>query len=369
MKKKILKYTLYSIGILFMLSVPPACHFYKVSGSNPDSEKREQFKSLTNYNDNRFRNLNSVEMSFKSIPITEVIKDYFNKPKTVKPSKPLPCIKTDLKSMEYNTPTVIWFGHSSYLIKYKNINILVDPVFSGYASPFSFIMNAFEGSNVYTVEDMPVIDLLVLTHDHYDHLDYNTIKNLNGKVKQVITPLGVSSHLSYWECYPSIVSELNWYEAKSINDSIRIMAAPSQHFSGRSLSRNETLWASYILELDSFKLFLGCDGGYSTTFKKIGEKYGPFDLALLENGQYNTKWHAIHCFPEETAQIGIDLNAKMILPIHWAKFTLAFHPWNEPIKRLLAKADSINVPVTVPLIGEPYTIGSPVKRNPWWNFD
>jgi L-ascorbate metabolism protein UlaG (beta-lactamase superfamily) len=369
MKSKILKYILISIGILFMLSIPPAFRFYKVSGSNPPSQKQNYFRSLNNYADEQFQNINSVKMNLSSISITEVIKDYINRPKTITPSKPIPHLKSDLKKSNYEIPTIIWFGHSSYLVKYKKYNILVDPVFSPNASPFSLFVKAFDGTSIYNIEELPKIDLLIITHDHYDHLDYNTIIQLKDKVKQVITPLGVSSHLLYWGYDTTKVKELNWYESQQLSDFMQITATPSQHFSGRSITRNKTLWASYVLELDTFKLFLGCDGGYSTTFKKIGDKFGPFDLALLENGQYNQKWHAIHCFPEETAQIGIDLKAKMIMPIHWAKFTLAFHPWNEPVKRLIKSADKLKLPITIPKIGEEYILGTPAKRNPWWNFD
>lgn len=369
MKKKILKYSLYFIGIIFMISIPAACHFYKVSGSNPDSEMRNRFKNLFNYADETFRNTKNVFMNWGDFPITEVLKEYWNRPKTVTPSKSIPSVKTDLHSVNYQTPTIVWFGHSSYLVKYKQMNILVDPVFSGHASPFSFLVNAFEGSNIYTVDDMPKIDVLVLTHDHYDHLDHKTVMALNSKVKQIICPLGVDSHLNYWGIDTSKVKALNWYESVDLSDTIRFTAVPTQHFSGRSLSRNKTLWAAYSLDLDTFKIFIGCDGGYSHEFKKIGEKFGPYDLALLENGQYNQKWHSIHCYPEETAQIGLDLKAKTVIPIHWAKFTLALHPWNEPINRLLTKADSLNLKVSVPKIGEPYSVGEELKRKIWWDFD
>ena len=369
MKNKFLKYTLIIIGIIFMLSIPPACQFYKVSGKNPSEQRQNYFTKYTNYRENKFQNLKPVTMGLGSISIIEVIKDYFNKPKTTTPSKPIPAVKTDLMSNNYKSPAIIWFGHSSYLIKYKDINILVDPVLSGYASPFSIFVNAYSGADLYKPENIPEIDLLIITHDHYDHLDYGTISKLKDKIKQIVTPLGVGSHLEYWGFDTAKIKELNWYESNKFTDLINIISVPTQHFSGRSLPGQKTLWSSYILELDTYKLFLGCDGGYSETFKKIGDKFGPFDIAMLENGQYNQKWHSIHCFPEETAQAGIDLKAKIIFPIHWAKFTLAFHPWNEPIKRLLIAADKLQIPLTTPMIGEPYVLGDSLKKKSWWDFD
>ncbi len=294
--------------------------------------------------------------------------DFLRKPATVTPSRPVPTVRTDLRAAAPAAPTIVWFGHSSYLIRAAGLNILVDPVFSGAASPFAFAVKAYPGADAYGVADLPPIDVLVLTHDHYDHLDYATLLELRGKVGRVVMPLGVGGHLRAWSFAPELLTELNWHESTELAPGVRLTATPAQHMSGR-LAQRQTLWASYVLELPGARLFLGGDSGYGPHFRAIGEQYGPFDLALLENGQYNLHWHPIHTLPEETLQAARDLGAATLLPVHWAKFTLAYHPWNEPIRRLLAAADAAGQPVTVPRIGEPYTLGQPVLREAWWAFD
>ncbi|MET4104692.1 MBL fold metallo-hydrolase [Hymenobacter sp. UYP22] len=340
-----------------------------VFGKNPAIESQRRFAGLTNYQNGRFQNLGGVKFSVGEAPMGKMLLDFLRKPRTVTPSRPLPTVQTDLRHPATELPTIIWFGHSSYLIQARGLNILVDPVFSGAASPVSFAVKSYAGADAYTVADMPPIDVLVLTHDHYDHLDYATVAPLRGKVKHVVTPLGVSGHLRAWGYAPEQLTELNWHETTEPVPGVQLTATPAQHMSGRSLKPQCTLWASYVLQLNEYRLFLGGDSGYGPHFRAIGEQYGPFDVALLENGQYNPSWHAIHCLPEETAQAAQDLGARLLLPVHWAKFTLAYHPWNEPIQLVLKASDAIGLPVTVPRIGESYTLGTPPKRDAWWAFD
>ena len=341
--------------------------FYNISGKTPNSKRRKKFEQLSNYKEGKFQNIVPTQVMNSSF--FEILKENFKKPKTISPSKPIPSIKTDLHKLKDEIPTIVWFGHSSYLIKFRGINILVDPVFCGYAAPFSFMVNAFEGANTYQVEDLPVIDFLIITHDHYDHLDYQTIKKLKEKVKKIITPLGVGSHLEFWGVNSANITELNWNENTQLTNEIHLTATPARHMSGRSISMYNTLWTSYSLKLYDYKIFIGGDSGYGTHFKTIGEEHGPFDLAFLENGQYDKNWQAIHLFPEEVVQAAQELKVKTLFPVHWSKFVLANHAWNAPIKRLLTAADKSNLKVTVPQIGEPYQIGDSVKREEWWVFE
>lgn len=288
------------------------------------------------------------------------------KPAHQTPDKKIPGYRIDLQAVPDETPAVIWFGHSSYLIKYRGKNILVDPVFSGNAAPTSLAVKAFKGADLYTVDDMPPIDLLVLTHDHYDHIDYPTVKKLRGKVQHVLCPLGCGEHLECWGFTPAEFTELDWWEAYTSPQGFRLTAAPTRHFSGRGLERNRTLWASFVLELGSYRLFIGGDSGYDDQFKKIGEKFGPFDLAMLECGQYNENWPYIHMFPEQTAQAARDLGAKMLFPVHWGKFVLSLHSWTDPIERVLKKAAELGQPVTTPMIGEVLRVGEPPPQSVWW---
>src|SRR5690606_6801207 len=288
---------------------------------------------------------------------------------SVTPSEELPHIKTDLAKVKDEKPTVVWFGHSSYFFSYKGFRILIDPVFSGNASPVKFFGRSFPGTDVYSAEDFPEIDLLLLTHDHYDHLDYPFIKQIRSKVKKVITSLGVGEHLEKWGVESDKIIELNWKEQNQVNHSLNITAHPSRHFSGRGSSQYKTLWSSFGLEWGDYKIYVGGDSGYSSEFKRLGKKYGSFDIAFLECGQYGKYWPQIHMTPEETVQAAIDLKAKILFPVHWAKFVLSTHPWNEPIKRATAEANKKDQKFVSPIIGETYTIGDPFNQKEWWNFE
>jgi L-ascorbate metabolism protein UlaG (beta-lactamase superfamily) len=291
---------------------------------------------------------------------------FFNKPKNTAPPKPLPCVKTDIALLTSDKPVIVWFGHSSYFIHINGKNILVDPVFSGYASPFSFTGKSFKGSPVYTADDFPAIDILILTHDHYDHLDYRTILMLQSKTKTICTSSGVGSHLRYWGIDKEMITEFDWWESKQVTGDVELTAAPARHFSGRSFTRNKTLWSSFILKAGGYSIYIGADSGYDSHFKTIGEKYGPFDIVMLESGQYNEWWPYIHMMPEQTVQAAIDLKAKVLMPVHWGKFALGLHPWDEPIKRVVAKANELNVKITTPMIGEPVVLDSSYPKEQWW---
>ncbi|GHS91260.1 hypothetical protein AGMMS49949_01340 [Alphaproteobacteria bacterium] len=265
---------------------------------------------------------------------------------------------------------------------------MVDPIFSATASPFLKAIPAFEGANIYAAEDFPAIDCLLITHDHYDHLDYKTVVALRPKVRQVVVPLGVGSHFRYWGYDPQHIRELNWYESFSLKNAT-ITATPALHMSGRTLFLGRTLWASYLVHMGKYRLFFGGDGGYGEHFREIGEGRrgrawtnkgnsqeaifegegpGPIDLAFLENGQYNENWPKNHMFPEQTVQAAKDLKAKVFLPIHWGKFCLSEHFWNEPIQKLLTLADAAAQRVTVPKVGEVCRMDEADKRDPWWKF-
>lgn len=337
-------------------------------GKNPQGKRLERILRSPNYRDKAFQNLSHTDQLSKDHSFLKMSKEFFNKSKTVEPSKDIPFIKTDLKNIDAGEPVIVWFGHSSYFIRINGKNILVDPVFSGNASPFSFMIKAFKGSNEYTVDDMPEIDLLLLTHDHYDHLDYKTITQLRPKVKQVFCGLGLGSHLEYWGIEESNITEFDWWDEHAFLNDISLVAAPARHYTGRGPVRSKMLWCSFILKTTTHTLYLGGDSGYDTHFKTIGEKHGPFDIALLECGQYNAAWPNIHMMPEETVQASIDLNAKVLFPVHWAKFALAMHDWDEPVKRVVKKADELNVMIVTPMIGERVILNDNYVFKNWWEL-
>lgn len=342
-----------------------------------------------------------------------------NRPKDSRPRGIVPSVKTDLKNLPSDKPVIVWFGHSSYLIHAAGLNILVDPVFSGHASPFSFMVKAFPGSDAYSIEDLPPIDVLLITHNHYDHLDSDTVKKILPGVKSVYTSLGVGKHLEEYGLAAQPLTELDWWETATLPlplplslpsstpfpaaitptaltpdtstppphtpsplsttanlssavptaaryPQARLTATPARHFSGRGLKRGGTLWSSFVLQIDGYTLYLGGDSGYDTHFKEIGERFGPFDLAILECGQYNAYWPYIHMMPEQTVQAALDLGAKRLLPVHWAKFALSLHAWNEPIRRVTREAAEKGLPLTTPLIGEPVVVGESYPQSHWW---
>lgn len=333
-----------------------------------DQRRKERILNSVNFKNDAFQNRLPTPMKPEGVSYFKIIRDAFRRPKNVKPFTELPAVKTDLARLQSETPVIVWFGHSSYLIHCKGYNILVDPVFCGHAAPFSFMVKAFRGSDAYTAADMPVIDALILTHNHYDHFDGKTLTLLQPKIKAYYTPLGTGALVEKYSKNSGSVNELDWWETAKPADDIQLTAAPARHFSGRGLKRNGSLWASFVLELFDFKIFLGGDSGYDVHFKEIGEKYGPFDLAILECGQYNTSWPLIHMMPEETVQAAVDLQAKVLLPVHWGKFALASHPWNEPIQRAIQKADELQLAVTTPRIGEPVILQEYYPDSRWWIY-
>ena len=336
-------------------------------GKNPWGKRLEKVKRSPNYRNDIFQNLSITTVMDQKGDFFKTFKKFLNKPKTVKPPLPLPSVKTDLKNLPDGKPVIVWFGHSSYLIKIDGKHILVDPVFSGYASPIKLnSAKNFDGTNVYSVEDMPPIDILLITHDHYDHCDYKTILKLDSKTKNIITSLGVGSHLEYWGIDKNKVTELDWNDSAEKIEGIKITAMTARHFSGRGIKRAKTLWSSFILKTKTHAIYIGADSGYDTHFKEIGDTYGPFDIAILESGQYNEAWKSIHMMPEETVQASIDIKANILLPVHWGKFSLALHPWNEPIERVVKKTEELNVAITTPMIGEPIVLGETHPASKWW---
>lgn len=334
-------------------------------GSLPKGAALNRIKQAPNYTSNGFENLSHTPTMAEGHNFFKVMWSFMNKPKGTVPLSELPSIQTNLNHLPDGNPAMVWFGHSSYLLKVGGKNILVDPVFSGNASPFSFMVKAFKGSNVYGVNDMPEIDILIITHDHYDHLDYHTIVALKPKVKHIICSLGVAPHLMKWGYDASKITELYWGE-KTVIEDIQFTAAPARHFSGRSIIRNRSLWSSFVVNSESHQIYIGGDSGYDTHFKQIGKEYGKFDLAILECGQYNPAWKHIHMMPEETVQAAIDLNADIFIPVHWGKFDLSLHHWTEPIERATAHAQKLNVPYFTPMIGAVSQLNKNIPTHHWW---
>ncbi|MDX2128483.1 MAG: MBL fold metallo-hydrolase [Chloroherpetonaceae bacterium] len=300
--------------------------------------------------------------------LSQVVLDFFLKgSKRRRPKSTIPSIKTNLKSLPLEKNLLVWFGHSSYYFQLNQKRFLVDPVFSGNASPIPNTMLSFPGSDVFTPNDIPEIDYLILTHDHYDHTDLPTLLKLKHNFSRAILPLGVGEYFENWGFEQSRFSEHDWDERIELENGITVFTKPARHFSGRTLVRNTTLWMSLLVKSDSYKLYLGGDSGYDTHFKEIGNEFGPIDLAVLENGQYNKMWRYVHTSPEETFQAAIDLKAKRLLPVHSSKFALSDHDWDEPLRKISEL--SVNSPygLLTPVIGEVVELENENQKfNPWW---
>lgn len=246
---------------------------------------------------------------------------------------------------------VSWLGHSSVFMRLGGKNILIDPVFSPYASPVPFINRSFPYEQDWTAEDFPEIDILAISHDHWDHLDFPTIKALLPKVKRAICPLGVGEYLEQWGLAPELVSEGDWWDKIDL-DGIAITITPSRHFSGRFSRRNQTLWGGFVFEHGSRRIYFSGDGGWGRHFAEIARRVGPMDIAFIENGQYNVKWPSVHMHPHESALAAKILGAKAAIPIHNGRFTLSDHTWDEPARLFAAECEKIGIRLLRPKLGE-----------------
>jgi L-ascorbate metabolism protein UlaG (beta-lactamase superfamily) len=349
-----------------LLTAIVGCGVVRSMGKEPKGGELARLDTLSNYKNGSFENL--AERSDSTVKLKWLF--LHHRVKTIRPSHALPWVKTDLNALTANAPTIVWFGHSSLLIKTRQNNILIDPIFSTHAGPVPGLVTAFPGTMNYHAKDMPQIDVLIISHDHYDHLDYRTLIKLKGRIKMAVVPMGVGADLVYWGFDPKKIIELNWNQSAILPGDLRITATPAQHRSNRTYGKeNRTLWASYVIQTGNYRIFFGGDGGYGPQFKQIGQQYGPFDLALLECGQYSPNWPWTHLWLGQAAQAAVDLRASLLQPIHWAKFVEADQPWNEPIEKLLPAAEKLGIPVNVPRIGEPYTLGDPPKETVWWDFN
>lgn len=356
----ILLSTLWGGGYLFMNQ--------KQFGAVPSGARLERIKQSPNYKNGTFQNLSPTPVMAEGYSMWKVLKEYVKEVKDQTPTGVVPFVETDLNSLAAGTPSVVWFGHSSYLLTIGGKRYLVDPVFSGSASPFSFAVKSFDGANEYQVGDLPPIDAVIITHDHYDHLDYKTMTQLIPKVSKFYTALGVGAHLNRWGVPDSQIVEFDWWESFSIDSTTLLTATPARHFSGRKFARGNTLWTSFVLQANGMKVFIGGDSGYDTHFKTIGDKFGPFDLVILECGQYNMAWHNIHMLPSETIIAATELKAKVLLPVHNSKFKLALHAWYEPLNEVYDYAQKANLTLTTPLIGEPVFMGQQIPQQKWWEL-
>ena len=336
-------------------------------GRKPNKVKLVKLAKTSSYVKGKFRNLTDVPVI---LPKTygKIIRMQFRKSPHRVPETAIPSAKPVFNdSIPSDRFSVIWLGHSSVLIRISDLIILTDPVFSKRASPVSFVgPESFKYTIPFSPETIPFPDIILISHDHFDHLDYKTITNYYAHVKSFIVPLGVKSHLVRWGVPKENIIELDWGSEFGFSDGLKFIAAPAQHFTGRHGQDNSTLWCSWVIKEKSGSIYFSGDSGYSDHFKETGEKYGPFDLAFIECGAYGKYWPYIHMVPEESAQAGLDVNAKVVLPIHWGKFNLAFHPWKEPVERFSAEANKLGIQFVTPIPGQEIRADEDLPQDKWW---
>lgn len=363
--------SLFAIVVILVLGYLAFVQFYPSFGGDVSQERKARYQASPQFKDGRFVNVKDVpkEASFGEM-LRIARKFFFEKVENGKPDEALPIQKLDSAALANNTneTRLFWFGHSAFLLQMQGKNILIDPMFGKVPAPHPWLGgNRFSAELPIAIEELPKIDAVLISHDHYDHLDYDSIKKLKSKLGAYFVPLGVSVHLEAWGINSNQITELDWWQETAFKD-IQLACTPAQHFSGRKFSNGQsTLWASWVIKSDSTAIFFSGDSGYGPHFKEIGEKYGPFDFAMMECGQYNTMWPDIHMFPEETAQAGVDVKARAMMPIHWGAFKLALHSWTDPIERVSQKAKVLNIPLVTPEIGEPVAIDLlPKPDSVWW---
>ncbi len=341
----------------------------KKFGKQPSGKRLELIKKSPHYKDGAFVNINKTPNFAEDATFFGAMRGFFfDRDKRNTPVDEIPSVKTDLKNLDPSKNILVWFGHSSYFMQIDGKTFLVDPVFSGAASPLASTTRAFKGTDRYTTDDMPEIDHLFISHDHWDHLDYETVKKLIPKVKKVITGLGTGEHLEYWGYNPSNIIEKDWNETIPLEEGFTAYSTSARHFSGRGFKRNQSLWTSWVLQTPSTKIYLGGDSGYDTHFAEIGKKFGSFDVAILEHGQYNRMWKYIHLMPGELLKAAQDLNAKALLPVHSGKFALAMHAWDEPLKNISQEIKGSGIKLLTPVIGEEVRLQDSTQVfKEWWS--
>ncbi len=338
-------------------------------GQPPKGEHLLKIKQSKNYGENSFVNWDNIKMEMGLGKMPDMFKQQFKRGVEKMPKKPRDIIKRDPSEFFVQNDTMVrltWFGHSSFLAEIEGTRILIDPMLGSAAAPFKFAVKRFYTEVPVTAENLPPVDAVILSHDHYDHLDYETILAIKDKVGCFYTPLGVGSHLEKWGVPLENIVEMDWWDAISFKN-IDLTCTPSQHFSGRrGDDRDKTLWSSWSIKSPNSSIFFTGDSGYFKGFKEIGDKLGPFDICLTECGQYNRLWRENHMMPEESLQAFLDLRGGVLVPIHWGSFSLSPHPWDEPVERLKKAAAGKDVVIATPQVGESIILGEALPVTEWW---
>ena len=338
---------------------------YTAIGKTPTAEKTDSYSRMSNFKNGKFINTIPAEEPAFFKTLWEWIKGAQH----TTPDSPLPVhqsVATELNAFPESGLRITWLGHSTTLIELDGVRILTDPVWSERSSPFSWMGPKRFFDIPLALPDLPALDAVVISHDHYDHLDKPTVLHLAQTGVPLIVPLGVDARLESFGVDPSQVTALNWWEHTDIKG-IRITATPARHFSGRGLSdRNRTLWAGFAFAGPQHNVYYTGDTGMCPEFKEIGNRLGPFDATLVEIGAYHRFWADLHLGPEQAVAAVQNARGGLLIPVHWGTFDLALHSWVEPAERLIAAAIECAAPIVVPMPGQSITPSAPPPLKRWW---
>ncbi|MEN0003403.1 MAG: MBL fold metallo-hydrolase [Bacteroidota bacterium] len=347
-------------------------NFLQQFGGKVTKELATQYAQSPNWRDGSFQNLEPTSLAGNLLDLPRIIYKQLSYRNGREPQQPLPVAPFDATAFLADTEKskFIWYGHSALLLRMQGKTLLVDPMLGPDTTPIAPIPTKRFSENVLSViNDFPEIDVLLLTHDHYDHLDYASIQQLKAKTRHYFVAMGVKRHLVSWGIEAALITEFDWWQAKSL-ENIHITFTPTRHFSGRGLTdRLKTLWGGWVFETPNEKIWFSGDGGYGQHFQEIGQRLGPFDFGFMECGQYNDDWHPIHLFPAEAVQAALDAGAKKAMPVHWAGFALSYqHTWHEPPEVFVQSAQEKQLDYALPPLGQVFSVED-VLQEQWWRGD
>lgn len=356
---------LWSLGGIFLIILVLTIFIQREIGTLPSALEQKSFEGLSYFQDGKFQSRHPIRYCEKPGDKNIFMRFFLDKPLSPPRAIPLHPVKTQ----DYMAPPgelrLTWLGHSSIILEVDGTRVLIDPVLNN-AGPLPFIVRRFQKSPL-NLEDIPPLDAILISHDHYDHLERSTVLCLAQKGIPFIVPLGVGARLRGWGIPAHQITELAWQTSHTLK-SLTIHALPTRHYSARfNYDRNRTLWASYAIIGPKHKVFFSGDGGYDEGFREIGEKWGPFDLTCIEVGAANERWPNTHLFPQEAIQAHKDLRGNYMLPIHWCAYDLALHPWDKPIRETLQYAQKENINLITPEQGEP-CLPKTHQSHHWWEL-
>ncbi|HEX8298165.1 MAG TPA: MBL fold metallo-hydrolase [Rubricoccaceae bacterium] len=353
-----------AVGALAAAGTAAGALALPVFGGTPRGARLDRMHASPQWRDGRFRNA----LPALTQPGPRTILDFWTADRAVRtPAVPVPTVaRTQADFDTASDLRLTWLGHSTTLIEIEGRRFLTDPVFGPTASPGRAFGVARFFEPPLPLADLPAVDAVVLSHDHYDHLDMGTVRRLAGRVPRWVAPLGVGAHLERWGVPADRITELDWWDETEIGG-VRLVCTPARHFSGRGLTnRDGTLWSGWAFLGETHRVYSTGDGAFSPDFARVGERLGPFDAALVEIGAYSAAWPDVHMGPEQAVQAHLAARGGLLVPVHWATFNLAFHGWTEPVERLLVAAEAAGVSVAVPRPGASIEPADPPGVERWW---